>query len=383
MLCPFCGKDIDDGSTFCPECNSSFEPPEGMDENLPSQVLYNDDKNHSPADSLIDETIEEKKSSKVVSLAVTVSIVAAVVLAIIFLSKPIANKIKEMINQSKPMATVSAAMRKTLYETTSYTFEIKIKNTETEAEEKILVMVSYGEGSDDSDFYFENGNTKLAIRDGVCYRNGKTIAADEFFNLIDGYVYEYTKQMTNGFTAQQVDSKSMFDALVSGKLSEEEFEKFFNSYGPIIFAYFMNTDANYLLPEYDAVQSICAQFLNGKASKEALEISEKDGKYEFTVHTEQFLTEFVEFAKASEELSEHCEYWKLEENGDDVSKGIAYCAEEIPQITGTVNADDDGFITGANVKVGDLYEVTVTFSDINSTEIDKELCESLLAESVE
>ncbi len=383
MLCPFCGKDIDDGSTFCPECNSSFEPPEGMDENLPSQVLYNGDKNHFPEDTLLDGSEESKKSSKVVSLAVTITIVTAVVLAIVFLSKPIAKKIKEIINQSKPVATASASIRKTLYETTSFTFDLKVKDIDSEEEKNIRIMVSYGENSDDTDFYFENGDIKLAIRDGICYKDGKTIDADEFFELIDGYVYEYTKQMTNGFGAQQVDSKAMFDALVSGKLSEEEFEKFFNAYGPIIFAYFMNTDANYLLPEYDDIQAICTQFLNGKVSKDAFEISEKDGNYEFTVHTEEFLTEFVEFAKGSDELSKHCEYWKLEENGNDVSKGIAYCAEEIPQITGTINTNADGIITGSNVKVGELYEVTVTFSDINGTKIDKELCESLTAASVE
>ena len=383
MLCPFCGKDIDDGSTFCPECSSSFEPPEGMDENLPSQVLYNGDKNHFPEDTLLDGSEEGKKGSKAVSLAVTITIVTAVVLAIIFLSKPIAEKIKQLINQSKPAATASAAMRKTMYEPESFTLDIKIKDKESGTEKAIRIMVDYGETSEDTGFYYEFGNEKLAIRNGICYRGGKTIEAYKFFELVDSTIYEATAEMTGGYGAQTVNSKSLFDALVAGKLSEEEFEKAFNAYGPIVFAYYMGTDSSYVLPKYDDIQSICAKFLNGKVSKNAFEITEKDGKYEFTVNTETFLNEFIEFAKDEESLSEHCEKWKLEENADEINKGIKYCGEEFPQITGTMDVDDDGFVTKANVNIGDVYEVTVSFSDINSTEITQALCDSLTAATVE
>lgn len=381
MLCPFCGKDIDDGSTFCPECNSSFEPPEGMDENIPSQVLYNGDKNHFPEDTLLDGSDENKKISRVASIAITVAVVTAVVLAIIFLSKPIAKKIKEIINKGKPTTEVSAAIRKNLYEAESFTFEMKIKNNETDETETVKMFVVYGESSEDTKFYFRKGDSQFGIYDGICYRPGREKPADDLFESFDALVYEYTREMTNGFGPQDVDTKAAYDALVSGKLSEAEFEKFFNTYGPVIFAYFMNTDASYILPEYDDVQVICTQFLGGKVSKDAFEISEKDGKYDFTVHTEEFLTEFVEFAKGSKELKQHTEHWQLEEKAADVNKGIKLCAEEIPQIKGTINVDKDGYITSANVKVGELYEVTVTFSQINGTEIDKELCESITAPS--
>ena len=383
MLCPFCGKDIDDGSTFCPECSTSFEPPEGMDENLPSQVLYNGDKNHVPEDSLIDESADGKKSSKVASLAVTISIVTAVVLAIIFLSKPIAEKIKQLINHNKPAATASAAIRKTLYEPESYTLEITINDKNSNEKKTIRIMVDYGETSEDTGFYYECGDEKLAIRDGLCYRAGKTIEAEKFFGFIDSEVYDATKEMSGGYGVQQINSKNIFDAIVAGKLSEEELEKAFNAYGNIIFAYFMGTDSSYILPEYDDVQVICAEFLNGKVSKNAFEITEKDGKYEFTINTETFLNELVEYVKGNEDLEEHCEKWGLEENADEVNKAIKYCGEEFPQITGTIELNGDGFVTKADVKVGDAYEVTVSFSDINSTEISKELCESLAAATVE
>ena len=68
----------------------------------------------------------------------------------------------------------------------------------------------------------------------------------------------------------------------------------------------------------------------------------------------------------------------MEEKAEQIHGGIAYCGEEIPQIAGALSVDDNGFFTGAEVKVGELYEVTVTFSDINGTTIDKALCEALL-----
>ena len=261
--------------------------------------------------------------------------------------------------------------------------EITINDKNSNEKKTIRIMVDYGETSEDTGFYYECGDEKLAIRDGLCYRAGKTIEAEKFFGFIDSEVKDATKEMSGGYGVQQINSKSIFDAIVAGKLSEEEFEKAFNAYGNIIFAYFMGTDSSYILPEYDDVQVICAEFLNGKVSKNAFEITEKDGKYEFTINTETFLNELVEYVKGNEDLEEHCEKWGLEENADEVNKAIKYCGEEFPQITGTMELNGDGFVTKADVKVGDAYEVTVSFSDINSTEISKELCESLAAATVE
>ena len=140
----------------------------------------------------------------------------------------------------------------------------------------------------------------------------------------------------------------------------------------------MGTEDIYELPAYDDIQIICQQFLVNKASDEAFTLTEKDGKYEFTINTESFLTEFVEYAKESDVLSEHSENWQLEEKAEQIKNGIAYCSEEIPQITGTIDIDDNEYLTSAEVKVGELYEVTITFSDINATTIDKSLCDAIL-----
>lgn len=377
MLCPFCGTDIDDGSTFCPECSTTLDLPEDANGNMPSQMIYNDDKNHFPEDRLLDESVGNKKGTRIASIVITVAVVAAVVLAIGFLSK----KIVERVIKAKPENEVSAAIRKTMFEASSFTLDINVKNLETEEIETVHMMVSLGESSEDTDFYFENGNAKFAIYDGICYKDGKTIEAYKFFETLDSLVYQKAQKSQNYdfiSNAQSFNSKESFDKIIAGTMSEEEFEIFFDLYGSLIFSYFMGTEDVYELPAYDEIQIVCQQFLVNKASDEAFSMTQKDGKYEFTVGTEAFLTEFVQYAKDSDTLSTHSENWQLEEKAEQINGGIAYCGEEIPQITGAFSVDDNGFFTDAEVKVGELYEVTVTFSDINGTTIDKALCEALL-----
>lgn len=378
MLCPFCGTDIDDGSTFCPECNTTLDLPEGADENMPSQMIYNDDKNHFPEDSLLSEGDEGKKGSKVASIIITVLIVAAVVLSIGFLSK----KIVEHVIKEKPENDVSAAMRKTMFESSSFSLDISIKNVETGELEDVHMLVCLGETSEDTDFYFDHEGKQFAIYDGICYKDGKTIEAYKFFETLDSLVYQKAQESQDYqlmSSVQDFNSKDSFDKIIAGKMSEEEFEIFYNLYGSVIFSYLMGTEDIYELPQYDELQVVCLQFFVDKASDDAFSMSGKDGDYEFTVNTQEFLTEFVEYAKESDSLSAHSENWQLEEKADEITAGIAYCAEEVPQITGTINTDDNGYITNAQVKVGELYEVTITFSDINATTVDKALCEGITA----
>ena len=263
MLCPFCGTDIDDGSTFCPECSTTLDLPEDANGNMPSQMIYNDDKNHFPEDRLLDESVGNKKGTRIASIVITVAVVAAVVLAIGFLSK----KIVERVIKTKPENEVSAAIRKTMFEASSFTLDINVKNLETEEIETVHMMVSLGESSEDTDFYFENGNVKFAIYDGICYKDGKTIEAYKFFETLDSLVYQEAQKTQNYdfiSNAQSFNSKESFDKIIAGTMSEEEFEIFFDLYGSLIFSYFMGTEDVYELPAYDEIQIVCQQFLVNK-----------------------------------------------------------------------------------------------------------------------
>lgn len=363
MYCPICGKDIDDGSTFCPECNNSIELPEGMDDNLPSQIYNN--KNHLP-DDYVEEDKAGKKKSVIAGTIATIAVVVAVVLCIVFLS---VKKIVEKQAKVIPVSAVSASMRKTMFETTGFKMSIEIKDLEQNISENMLFMVSYGENAEDTDFYYDDGVRTYACLDGVGYdAMGETPIENIWADL------DLVATMALG---SEFKSKDTMDALVDSGLSEAEFENLFNTYRQILFAYFMNTGTEYMPVEYDDIQVVFTKFLNGGVSKDALTIEGKDGKYTFTVNTEAFLTEFFAFAEKDDVLSEHYEYFGFGENKTAAEDAIAYYATEIPQISGTVEVDSDGYITKANVKVADSYEAIISVSDINNTVIDKSLCENI------
>lgn len=315
----------------------------------------------------------KKKGLIIGGIIGAVAVVVAVVLCVVFIGggsgsdkapsdAPAENKPAELNTVEK----VSTALRKNLFEASSFTMDFEVERGGYENE--LLLMVSYGDDFRSSAFYMDNGYNQVAMLDGFGYDGGyATELTDDWFASLDDNM---------SYVAEDFDSQAVFADLLSNGVSEAEFEKLYNKYNYIILSVLMGGGKN-SLPEYDAVQKVLSEFLNGDVSKEAFAVSEDEGECIFIINTEAFLTELLEFAQTNETVSEYYKLFGLEGREEDLKSGISYYAEHIPTITVETEINSKGYISSMDVELGEYCDINIEFKDINNTVIDKAMCEAI------